>query len=203
MLKVAVTGNAGSGKSIVCRRFEKAGIHVIGTDRLARDAVAPNSPVFKALIERFGSKILKPDGRLNRQRLRDMILQNPSHRIAIEQLTHPVILEKMNAEIAALEHAGTDLVLVEVPLLFEAGFEKHFDFVITVSAKDDLKAKRIMARDRVSYDSALSLVRAQQPDADKVDRSDYVLQNNGTKETFIREVDRLIVELKQKSTKTA
>ena len=203
MLKVALTGSAGSGKTIVCNRFEKSGIYVIGTDRLARDAVTPKSPLLAAMIDRFGSKILKPDGSLDRQHLRNIILANESDRIALEQLIHPEVLKRMNAEMAELEHNGADMVLVEVPLLFEAGFEKHFNLVVMVSADDDLKVKRLMARDRVSHDSALALLRAQLPDTEKIHRSDYNLLNNGSKRQFIQEVDRLIEVLKQKITKTA
>ena len=203
MLKVALTGSAGSGKTIVCNRFEKSGINVIDTDRLARDVVTPESPLLTVMIDRFGSKILKPDGSLDRQHLRKIILANESDRIALEQLIHPEVLKRMNAEMAELEHNGADMVLVEVPLLFEAGFEKHFNLVVMVSADDDLKVKRLMARDRVSHDSALALLRAQLPDTEKIHRSDYNLLNNGSKRQFIQEVDRLIEVLKQKITKTA
>jgi dephospho-CoA kinase len=203
MLKVAVTGNAGSGKSIVCNRFRELGISVISTDRLAREVIGVNSPLLKAIAKRFGKQVLNPDGSLDRRNLRRMILCDDTKRHALEQLIHPEILTRMNRKMAVLEKNGVPVVLVEIPLLFEVGLERHFDIIVLVSAGTNLKIERLMARDRISRDEAKALLRTQSPDANKVKHADFVLINNGSLEQMIKESDRLFERLKQKINKIA
>jgi dephospho-CoA kinase len=203
MLKVAVTGSAASGKSIVCNRLGELGFNVINTDRLAREVVTPNSPVFEAIVNHFGSEVLTSQGHLNRERLRKIIIKDAARRHKLEQLIHPEIIERMVSEIERLEKNGEPLVVVEIPLLFESGLEKHFDVVVMVSAEDKRKIQRIMARDHVPRHEAIALLSSQLPDTEKAKRADIVILNDGTIEHLTKKIDRVFEILNQKVSKTA
>ena len=189
--KVAVTGSAGSGKTIVCSRFQELGLRVINSDALAREAVSPGSTAYKKTINYFGEKVLNDDATLNRQMLRRLIIHDDIARKALEHFIHPEIIKLMKAQIAAAEKDGNSVVVVEVPLLFELDMESWFDETIVVIAKRELRLKRLIDRDNISRSDAKNLSDIQMPDEEKAGRADFVLQNNGSVEQLIELVDML------------
>lgn len=191
VLKVAVTGGAGSGKTTVCNRLKELGVKVISSDALAKEAVAQGSLAHENIVNYFGEKVLLSDGNLNRQVLRRIIINNDVARLALERFIHPEISRLMHLKIAQAEQDGDPVLLVEVPILFELGMAEQFDVVIVVSADHELRVKRLMDRDNVSRDEAEDLINVQMPDAEKVERAEFVLTNDGSKEQLIRSVDLL------------
>jgi len=191
LFKVAVTGGAGSGKSLVCNRLKELGIKIISSDALAREAVAPGSTAHEKIFNCFGEKVLLSDGTLNRQMLRRIILNDAAARLSMERFIHPEISELMQRKMAQTEQQGDRVVVVEVPLLFELGMEEQFDLIVVVSAASKLRVKRLMDRDNVSRDEAEELLNVQMPDKEKVERGGFVLSNDGSKEQLIRSVDQL------------
>lgn len=189
--KVAVTGSAGSGKTIVCSRFQELGLRVINSDVLAREAVSLDSTAYKKIINFFGKKVLNDDATLNRRMIRRMIIHDDTLRKALERFTHPEIVKLMKSQITAAEKDGNFIVVVEVPLLFELDMESWFDEIIVVIAKRELRIKRLMDRDYISRSDAQNLLNIQMPDEEKVGHADFVLQNNGSVEQLINSVDIL------------
>ncbi len=200
--KVAVTGSAGSGKTIVCSRFQELGLRVINSDALAREAVSQGSTAYKKIINYFGEKVLNDDATLNRQMLRRLIIHDDIARKALEHFIHPEIIKLMKAQITAAEKDGNFVVVVEVPLLFEFDMESWFDETILVIAKRELRLKRLMDRDNISRSDAKNLLDIQMPDEEKAGRADFVLQNNGSVEQLIELVDiyykNLLLRVRQK-----
>jgi dephospho-CoA kinase len=191
VFKVGVTGGAGSGKSSVCNRLQELGIKIISSDALAREAVAPGSTAHKKILNYFGEKVVLSDGKLNRQMLRRIIVNDGAARRSLEQFIHPEISKLMHRKIAQAEQNGDRVVAVEVPLLFELGMEKQFDLVVVVSADPNLRVKRLMDRDKVSREDAEELLNVQMPDREKEKRGGVVVSNNGSTEQLINSVDRL------------
>ncbi len=191
VLKIAITGGAGSGKTSVCNRFIELGIKVLNSDTLARKAVTTGSPAYEKIVNHFGREVLLSNGTLNRQMLRNIIIKDDNARIALEKITHPEITKLMNQKIAQAKKDGDDIVLVEVPLLFELGMENHFDLVIVVSADHKLRVKRLMDRDNISHDEAKDLINVQMSEEEKVKRTEFVIINDNTKEQLIKSVDLL------------
>lgn len=187
--KVAVSGSAGSGKTIVCSRFQELGLRVINSDALAREAVSPGSTAYKKIINYFGEKVLYDDATLNRRMLRRLIIHDDIARKALEHFIHPEIIKLMKTQITAAEKDGNPVVVVEVPLLFELDMESWFDETIVVIAKRELRLKRLMDRDNISRSDAKNLLDIQMPDEEKAGRADFVLQNNGSVKQLIRLVD--------------
>lgn len=203
VLKVAVTGGAGSGKTLVCNRLKELGIKVISSDSLAREAVAPGSTAHEKIFNYFGERILLSDGMLNRQMLRRIIINDGAARISLERFIHPEISKLMQQKMAQAELEGDHVVVIEVPLLFELGMEEQFDMVVVVSTDRKLRVKRLVDRDNVSRDEAEKLINVQMPEKKKVERAEFVLSNDGSKEQLIRSVDRLYEKLFRKYTKKA
>jgi len=135
---------------------------------------------------------------LNRQALRRMIINDDVARLALERFIHPEISRLMHLRIAQAEQDGDPVLLVEVPLLFELGMAEQFDVVIVVSADHELRVKRLMDRDNVSRDEAEDLINVQMPQAEKVERTEFVLANDYSKDQLIRSVDLLFNNFFQK-----
>ncbi len=201
-IRLGVTGGAGSGKSVVCERLGYHGVSVILADELARRAVIPGMPAYKKIIEYFGTEILDADGNINRARLRQLILQDHEKKRALENFVHPEVFRLMAEDYQAAGENGAELVAVEVPLLFEVGMEGYFDYILTVSVEPEERIKRLMARDQISREDAESLMRAQMPEDEKQNKSDYVLDNSGTLEETIESVDRFYQEFMAELKKT-
>jgi dephospho-CoA kinase len=203
ILKIAVTGGAGSGKTAVCLRFRELGVSLISADELARDAVEPDSPAFKQICDRFGREILSADNRIDRRKLRNLIISDPGARKDLERIVHPDILNQMFAGIKELAKQGDAMVVVEVPLLFELDLGGWFDVIILVKADNSIKIQRLMDRDTMSQSNAEAMLATQLDDRVKIDGSDYVIQNNGPFGNMIYEVERLHGVLVQKLSKNA
>ena len=196
ILKVAVTGGAGSGKTSVCNRLKELGVKVISADEMAREAVAPGSTAFKKIVHYFGNTILLSDGTLNRKKLRRMITDDSDVRLAMERFIHHEIAKLILKNVVCAEKEGCPMVVIEVPLLFELGMKDKFDWVVVVSASKERRVKRLMERDQTSRDEAMDLINVQMPDKEKVDRADYVVRNEGSMEKLVESVDILFNNLK-------
>jgi dephospho-CoA kinase len=192
MIKVAVTGGAGAGKSVVCDHFRKLGAHVISLDALAREAVQRGSPVFEDIVEHFGRDILTVDGSLDRGKLRGIITKDAEARETLERLTHPKILELLEQKIAAVGSRQEDtVVVVEVPLLVEVGMQDRFDVVILVEADFEHQKRRLMARNGSSAGSAAALLDIQMTTDERRPYADYIVENRGEPEEIeapVREI---------------
>ena len=198
---MAVTGGAGSGKSIVCKRFQTLGAFVADLDRLSRQAVEPGTGGFQQVIERFGCGVLAEDGGLDRRRLRDIITADEKARKDLEAIVHPEVLRRMNDAMDRAEASGSRLLIAEVPLLFEAGLEKIFDRVIVVCAPEETRVQRLVERDNVAPEQAAALIRVQMPESEKRKRADFVIENSGRPGDIIGDVDRLFDRLAAKAEK--
>lgn len=181
-LKVGLTGGAGSGKSLICKRLEELGVVVVSADILAREAVEPGSEGLRKVTSHFGTEVLDPAGALDRKKLRDIILRNPEERKQLEAIIHPAVGRRTEQLLNEAAEQGARIAVVEVPLLFEAGMEHDFDVVVTITADFDVRVSRLVARDRVTAESARALIDSQLPEEEKIRRSQFVLVNNGSVE---------------------
>jgi dephospho-CoA kinase len=197
-IKIAVTGTAASGKSLVSDRFRQLGLKMISLDTLARKAVEPDSAAYPKIVDRFGKGVLESDGRIDRKRLRQQIIADPNAKRDLEALVHPEIKKRMLLELEKSDATQAPFVVIEVPLLFEVGLENEFDVVILVMADRNTQINRLVHRDGISPENAESLLDIQMPDEQKVKRADYVLTNSGTMEEIREAVDRTFEKLVQK-----
>ena len=180
MIKVAVTGGAGAGKTLVCECFRRLGAFVINLDELAREAVQPGSPGLRAIVDHFGEEVLKSDGALDRRKLRGLIMRDADERAVLEQITHPQIWRLFEERVAVIRSREENAILVvEVPLLIELGIQDRFDVVVLVEAGTDLQERRLMARDGSSEADARALLQIQMVSEEKRPYADHIVQNRG------------------------
>jgi len=196
MLKIAITGGAGSGKSTVARMFQELGAEVLDADEFAREAVAVGAPAWQELRRLYGDDYFNPDGSLNRSKLASRVFGNPEERRRLNGLIHPRVAEGIQARLAELTRRGVTLVLVEVPLLYETGREAAFDRVIVVSAPEADRIRRLRERDRRGKAEIRGILQAQWPLPDKVARADYVVDNGGELGRTRQQVKNIWADLK-------
>jgi dephospho-CoA kinase len=202
MLKIAITGGAGSGKSTVARMFKDLGAEVLDADQIARDAVAVGTPAWQELRRLFGEDFFNLNGTLNRSRLAEKVFADPEARRRLDALIHPLVAQELQNQVAVLEGQGVELVMVEVPLLFETGRDKSFDRVIVMSVSKDDQIRRLRSRDQRGEEEIRGILQAQWPLADKVARADYVVDNSGEL-SYTQEQVKTIWEKLQKIRLTA
>jgi dephospho-CoA kinase len=203
ILKIAVTGTAGSGKTAVCNRIEALGAEVVNSDELAREVVVPGTAAYEKIVDYFGKKTVSGNGTLNRQMLRHIIINDDASRRALEQIVHPEIKMRIDSRIARAGRKGKPIIVVEVPLLFESGMAKQFDIIILVVTDDELKIERLIQRDRVSKDDAEALLKSQLSDKKKVEKSDFLIHNDDDLQEMEKDVDRIYKKILEKIKKNS
>jgi dephospho-CoA kinase len=179
MLNVALTGNIASGKSTVSELFRGWGATVIDADALAREAQAPGTPVLAAIIARFGTAVLHPDGTLDRAALRRRVMGDQAALAALNAIVHPEVRRRRLELARAAAARGDSIVVSESPLLFEAADPTAFDIVVLVDAPVELRRQRLLQSRNLSQDEADRMLASQQPTDGKRCRSDYVIDNIG------------------------
>ena len=196
----AITGVLGSGKSTVGRMLEAKNLPIIDCDNLARKVTGPGNRGLALVSEVFGPEVLKPDGSLDRTRMLALILQDNEAHKKLEDIVHPLVLEEMDAQLRELARHGNRIAVVEVPLLFEAGWHGLFDLNCMVTAPEKQCISRIMARNQVDEDTARQWQKLQMAPELKEQMADFVIRNDSTLENLKLQVDELyerLIELKQ------
>jgi dephospho-CoA kinase len=180
MFRVGLTGNIASGKSTVARVWARLGAAIIDADVLARRAVEPGMPAFRRIVETFGPDVLAADGRLDRAALRRIVFRDPAARARLEAIVHPEVARLREEEEAALAARGAEIVVHDVPLLFEVGLEDAFDVVVLVDAPEAIRLERLVRDRGLDEAEARHMIDAQMPAAEKRGRADYIIDNDGT-----------------------
>ncbi|MGQ9689566.1 MAG: dephospho-CoA kinase, partial [Desulfobaccales bacterium] len=191
MLKIALTGGPGSGKSTVARMFRDLGAEVIDADEVARAVVQPGQPAWEELRREFGPDFFREDGNLDREKMSHLVFHDSTARQKLNAIIHPRVREETARRLAALMAQGVPLVMVEVPLLFEAGLENNFDLVIVVDAEEKEQLERLTARDGRPREEAWGILEAQWPLAAKKARADFVVDNRGSLKNTQEQVKKL------------
>lgn len=180
MINVALTGNVASGKSHVASFWAGLGLPVVSADELARQAVAPSSAGLNAVVEAFGDSVLQADGSLDRDRMRAVVFEDAEARARLESIIHPIVWRLRDEWLDTQRRAGADVVVSEIPLLFETGREGAFDIVVLVDAPEAVRLARMVQNRNQTEAEARRIIAAQMPAAEKRARADHVIDNTGT-----------------------
>ena len=194
---IGLTGGIASGKSTVGRMLSEQNFPVIDTDRLAKEVVEPEKLALEELVKAFGRKILRDNGTLARHRMLEMILTDAGARQLVENIIHPYVFKRMDQILQQLAASGNNVVIVEVPLLFEAGWQYLFDYVISVVAPESICTKRLAERKKMSIDMASRWMATQIPQEAKAGKSDFVVHNDAGLDELRIQVNRLSGVLKK------
>jgi len=196
MLIVALTGGIGSGKSTVGQIFAQLGATVIDSDQLARDVLERGSIGFDEVVAKFGDQILK-NGQIDRQLLASIVFKDPVKRSELEQITHPLI-RKAFAEVIA-GSSSSSIVINQIPLLVESDYDYKFDYVITVSAAEDIRTQRLLKRG-LTGDQIRERMHAQATDQIREGIADSVIINEKEEQDLSDQVEKIWEQLLSKNT---
>ena len=197
MLVVALTGGIGSGKSTVGQIFEDLGAVVTDSDQLARNVVERGTSGFDQIVAAFGDEVLK-NGELDRAALAEVIFKDPTKRTQLEQITHPLI---RRAFAKIVESAQNDSIVInQIPLLVESKHDYKFDHVITVSATEEVRIKRLLMRG-LNLTQIKQRIEAQSTDAQREAISDTVIRNDKDHSELLVEVEKVweLLQIKNKN----
>jgi len=179
MYVVGLTGGIASGKSAVSGILRKLGACIVDADQLAREIVEPGQPAWKEIVDYFGKDIVLPNGHLNRKRLGNIVFNSPSDRNVLNKITHEKILNKMREAIRDIEKTGRKIVVLDVPLLIEAGFDNLVNEVWVVYVDEPLQLKRLQKRDQLTLEEAKARIQSQMPLCDKLRYTTIIINNEG------------------------
>ena len=177
----ALTGGIASGKSTVSKMFQELGTHVIDADIVARQIVEPGQPAWRDIVEYFGKEILQEDRHINRGKLGAIIFNNPEEREQLNRMTHPRVIEQIDRQIQEIHQSQPHrLILVDVPLLIEASMHQEYPIVILVYVPENVQLIRLMERDNISVEEALTKIHSQMPLAGKQKYATHIVSNDET-----------------------
>lgn len=184
MIKIAITGNIGSGKSYVCGLFKTLGIPVFDSDLEAKK-LYDRPEIREKMVKRFGTEVYDADGHLDRRQMADKLFSDSCALGYVESVLYPVLNEWF-AEWAELQEAP--FVLYESALILEKHLESMFDAVIMVAASESTRIRRVMLRDHCTEEQVRARMALQLPQAEKVMKSDYVIvHENDDEDNFLME----------------
>ncbi len=181
MITAGLTGGIATGKSTVSSILMEAGAIIIDADTIARDAVRKNLPAWHEIVRIFGKEVLLPDGEIDRAYLGGIIFGDPSKKEILNKIVHPYVIQKVAELIEEIGKESPDsIVILDVPLLIEAGMDKGMEDVILVYTPEHIQIKRLIERDGISDEDALLRVRSQMPIEKKREFATIIIDNNGT-----------------------
>lgn len=182
MFVIGLTGGIASGKSTVANILADKIPTIIDADEISKDVVAPGSDVFEQLVERFGSRVIKADGVIDRAKLGRLVFSDRDELRNLNDLTHPHIIKAIKDRLEELRRnpSSPRFVLLRVPLLIEVGLMGLADLVVVVVADEDVRVQRIVKHRNLSEAEARYRIEAQMPDEEKVKYADHVIENNGS-----------------------
>lgn len=173
MIILGLTGSIGMGKSATAAMFAEAGIPVYDADAAVHSIYARGGLAVEPLGERFPGVIV--DGAVSRQRLRDIVMEDPDAMKDLETIVHPLVGETQLRFRREALHSGAAFVVLDIPLLYETGGDARCDYVGVVTAPADVQRARVMAREEMSESDFEKIVAKQVPDAEKRARADFVI----------------------------
>lgn len=188
---IGLTGGIATGKSAIAHYLENNyQIPVLDADYYAREAVSKDSPILEVIKHRYGNQVINADGGLNRSRLGEIIFNQPTEKQWLEQQIHPYVRQRLETE---LSHSQASLIVLMIPLLFEAKMTDLVTETWVVSCSPEQQLARVMERDRLSETEARSRINAQMPLREKIALADIVIDNSGSIEELHQQVERFLV----------
>ena len=186
MIRLGLTGTLGAGKSTVGRLFEAWGAWRIDADRLAREAVEPGTPGHAAVLDHFGDGVRASDGSIDRAALRKIVFADEDARRQLEAIVHPEVDRLRQAELERAVRDGAEVVVFEIPLLYETGIADQFDAVVVVDAPVEIRRRRVIEARGLDAETFDAIDGAQWPGERKRAAADAVVWNDGDEATLKR-----------------
>lgn len=198
MLVVGLTGGFATGKSTVAAMFARLGAKVIDTDKIVHKEMRHGGRCHAPIIRAFGRQVAGKDG-IDRKKLGEIVFADKRKLKRLERIVHPKVLSGINEELK--KYRGREIAVIEVPLLFEAGFDRYVDTTIVVTASRRSQVERSRRSLKLTRTEALRRINAQMPLRDKIRRADIIIDNRTTKTQTHKQVKAIWQKLTQRAKK--
>ncbi len=172
---IGLTGGIGSGKSVAANYFAELGISVLDADHEAKKALDKNTKGYYEFLSKFGGQCLDDNKEINRLKLRDLIFNNPSKKLDLERIVHPIVRSSISTFISK---ASSPYTIIMVPLIFETQSQKNYDRIITVDCDIELQISRATIRDTQNEEQIVNIINKQATREERISISDDVILNN-------------------------
>jgi dephospho-CoA kinase len=196
--RVGLTGSIGMGKSETAKLFARLGLPVFDADAAVHLLYAPAGEGTAAIKPRFPQAVTAAGG-VDRSRLADIIASDPAALRALETLVHPLVRKAEDRFVDAAAQRGDDLVILDIPLLFETGRDKTMDAIVVVSAPEAVQRARVLKRPGMTAEKLAAMLERQVPDVDKRARADFVIETDKGLDHALAQVKRVAAELKRRA----
>ena len=193
---IGLTGGSGSGKGMAGKLFSALGCSIIDTDRLYHDMIEADSPCSRAIIERFGKKVQNDKGGIARACLADIVFDKREELATLNSIAHTFIRAECDKLISSHKEAGTEILIIDAPQLFEAGMQDICDATVAVVCEKQTRIKRICSRDGISTLKASARIAAQISDAFFVGNCDFIIENNSDAAHLLLNVKKVLDKIK-------
>jgi dephospho-CoA kinase len=198
MLRIAVTGGIACGKSRMALYLQSCGVPVCDADDLAHAAFDIGRTVYNDVVEKFGAGITDDSGTIDRSKLAAIVFGDSSKLKELNKLVHPAVEKEISKWLSAREAAGDKAAVVIIPLLFEAGMDRGWDAVICVGCPPDVQLQRLMARG-LDIEQCRHRIDAQMSLDNKMEKSDFVIWNDGSEILFEKRIDDIFKRIQEKT----
>lgn len=197
MLRIGLTGGIATGKSTVSDMFKEYGVPVIDTDLIAFTQLEKGTITYHEIVTAFGEKILYQDQTINRDKLGRIVFRNKKKRELLNAIVHPRVLLEVDKQLEELKKQNPKMVVIDVPLLYEAQLENRFDKIIVVYVSKATQIERLVYRDNINKEYADQKIKAQIDIEIKKQKADYIVDNSKsiieTKKAFTKIIKELEV----------
>ena len=188
---IGLTGGIGSGKSTVSQFLAELGAVVIDTDKVGHEAFKPGTESWQRVVAAFGRSIVTADGNIDRKKLGEIVFDSPVELLKLEQIIHPAISEIVIARIEEYRQQGVKVVVLEVPLLVEAGWASLVDEVWVTTAPEPVILRRLEERTGMTEQESLARMRSQLPSEERLKHADTVIDTNCTLDELRKKIKEL------------
>ncbi|WP_033170815.1 dephospho-CoA kinase [Selenomonas sp. ND2010] len=188
---IGLTGGIASGKSTVSAYLQEKGASIIDADGIAHELLEPGRPLYEAYRNHFGEKILLPDGTLDCRAIGQLVFSDPIERKWLNATAHPLIQQEICQRLQRYQAEKKSVIVLDVPLLFESGWDKMAEKVCLVYVEEKIQLARLMKRNGYGREEAAARIAAQMPWEEKKKRADCLIDNSGSLSSTLRQVDDL------------
>ena len=185
MLRVALTGGIGTGKSTASKILNDLGAFIFDADKEAKNILKNNETVQSELIAEFGTDIMSGDEKIDNNKLARIAFQDQEHQLRLNSLIHPYVFQEIDKNFDdVLEKSAHDIFVIDAALIYESGADTHMDYVIVITALLKVRMERALQRETLTRDEVLKRMDLQWPEEEKIALADFVIHNDSTEEEF-------------------
>ena len=196
MLKVALTGGIGSGKSEVSTLFNEWGAYIFDADEVAKEILDKNKTAQKELILEFGSDVISVDGVIDKKKLSRVAFQNEFNQLKLNTIIHPHVFKEIDLCFESILDKGNhDIFIIDAALIYESGADTHMDYIIVVTSHLKIRTERVMKRGDLNREEFLKRLDLQWPEKDKIEMANFVIYNNESKAILEKEAKKIYNQL--------